>query len=144
LLERSSAALVISNGGQSASQHKLREVMAVVGQPEATIDTTLIFDPQQPDQDPGVLKRIAKGTGGGAFLPQSWKEILPICEPIGHDIQNQYTIADRPANLTEDRRYRAVEVKANAPGRGRLSVRARTGFFASSGAAKASGKGDRQ
>jgi len=79
-----------------------------------------------------VLKRLAKDTGGEAFLPASLKDIAPICERIAHDIRNQYTIAYVPTNRNRDGSYRVVQVKASAPGRGRLSVRTRTGYFAPS------------
>jgi len=77
-----------------------------------------------------VLKRLAKDTGGEAFLPESLKDIAPICERIAHDIRNQYTIAYVPANRRQDGSYRVIQVKATAPGRGRLMVRTRTGYFA--------------
>ena len=77
-----------------------------------------------------MLKRLAKDTGGEAFLPESLKDVTPICERIAHDIRNQYTIAYVPTNRKRDGTYRVIQVKASAPGRGRLSVRTRTGYFA--------------
>ena len=47
-------------------------------------------------ENPGVLKRLAKDTGGEAFFPESSKEIVPICVRIAHDIRNQYTLATSP------------------------------------------------
>ncbi|MFZ0199328.1 MAG: hypothetical protein WB523_09230 [Candidatus Sulfotelmatobacter sp.] len=69
---------------------------------------------------------------GEAFLPESSKDAAPICEKIAHDIRNQYTIAYVPTNRKRDGTYRVIQVKASAPGRGRLSVRTRTGYFAPS------------
>lgn len=133
--------IVISDGGDNASKHKLNEIMALAGQPGVIIYTIGIFDEQDGDRNPGVLKRLAKDTGGEAFLPGSLKEIAPICERIAHDIRNQYTLAYVPTNRNRDGSYRSIQVKARAPGRGRLSVRTRTGYFApsapSSPAAKA-------
>jgi VWFA-related protein len=124
--------IIISDGGDNASKHKLAEIVAMVGQPDAIIYTIGIFDEQDPDRNPGVLKRLAKDTGGEAFLPESLKDVTPICEKIAHDIRNQYTIAYAPTNRKRDGTYRAIEVIARAPGRGRLSVRTRTGYFAPS------------
>jgi len=53
-------------------------------------------------------------------------------EKIAHDIRNQYTIAYAPTNRKRDGTYRVIEVIARTPGRGRLSVRTRTGYFAPS------------
>jgi len=122
--------IVVSDGGDNASKHKLAEIMALAGQPGAIIYTIGIFDDQDPDRNPGVLKRLAKETGGEAFLPESLTDITPICERIARDIRNQYTIAYVPTNRKRDGTYRGVQVKASALGHGRLSVRTRTGYYA--------------
>jgi VWFA-related protein len=95
---------------------------------DAIIYTIGIFDEQDGDQNPGVLKRFAKETGGEAFFPESSKEIPSICEGIARDIRNQYTLAYIPAISKLDNEYRSIDVKAHATGRGRLSVRTRTGY----------------
>jgi Ca-activated chloride channel homolog len=124
--------IVISDGGDNASKHKLAYITALAGQPDAIIYTIGIFDEQDPDRNPGVLKRFAKDTGGEAFLPNTLEDILPICEQIAHDIRNQYTLAYVPTNNKHDGTYRVIQVKASGAGRGRLSVRTRTGYFAPS------------
>ena len=124
--------IVISDGGDNASKHKLTEIMTLIGQPDATVYTIGIFDAQDGDRNPGVLKRLAKDTGGEAFLPESLTDVTPICERIAHDIRNQYTIAYVPTNRNRDGSYRAIKVQAGARGRGRLLVRTRTGYFAPS------------
>ena len=132
--------IVVSDGGDNASKHKLAEIMALAGQPGAIIYTIGIFDDQDPDRNPGVLKRLAKETGGEAFLPESLQEVTPICERIARDIRNQYTIAYVPTNRKRDGSYRVVRVKASAPGHGSLSVRTRTGYFAPSALPSAAAK----
>jgi VWFA-related protein len=95
---------------------------------DAIIYTVGIFDEQDADQNPGVLKRFAKETGGEAFFPASSKEIASICEGIARDIRNQYTLAYVPAIPMLDGGYRSVEVKVSSLGHGRLSVRTRAGY----------------
>jgi Ca-activated chloride channel family protein len=124
--------IIVSDGGDNASKHKLSEIMALAGQPGVIIYTIGIFDEQDADRNPGVLKRLAKQTGGESFLPESLAEVTPICERIARDIRNQYTIAYVPTNGKRDGTYRAIQVKASAPGYGRLTVRTRTGYFAPS------------
>jgi Ca-activated chloride channel family protein len=123
--------IVISDGGDNASKRKLAEVRAMAGRPDAIIYTIGLFDKQDGDQNPHVLKQLARDTGGEAFLPDSSKDVVPICEQIAHDIRNQYTIAYTPTNPKTDGTYRAVQVKVDAPHRGRLSVRTRTGYYTS-------------
>jgi Ca-activated chloride channel family protein len=122
--------IVISDGGDNASKHKLAEIRALAGQLDVIIYTIGIFDEQDADRNPGVLKRLAQDTGGEAFLPASLKDVVPICERIARDIRNQYSIAYIPTNRNRDGSYRVIQVKATAPGRGRLQVRTRTGYFA--------------
>jgi len=43
--------------------------MALAGQPDATIYTIGIFDDQDGDRNPSVLKRLAKDTGGEHSCP---------------------------------------------------------------------------
>jgi Ca-activated chloride channel family protein len=124
--------IIVSDGGDNASQHKLAEITALVAQSNAIIYTIGIFDDQDPDRNPGVLKRLAKETGGEAFLPESLSDVTPICERIARDIRNQYTIAYNPTNKKRDGTYRVVLVKANAPDHRRLTVRTRTGYVAPS------------
>jgi Ca-activated chloride channel family protein len=124
--------IVVSDGGDNASQHKLAEIIALAGQPNIIIYTIGIFDEQDADRNPRVLKQLAKDTGGEAFLPESLNDVAPICERIARDIRNQYTIAYIPTNHARDGRYRILQVKASAPGRGRLVVRTRIGYFAPS------------
>jgi len=122
--------IVISDGADNASKHNLAQVMEMAGRSDAIIYALGLFDPDDPDKNPRVLKQIAKSTGGEAFMPESLKEVVPICEKIAHDIRNQYTIAYVPTNGNQDGTFRAIQMKAEAPGTGRLVVRTRTGYTA--------------
>lgn len=124
--------IVISDGADNASKLKLAQLMAMAKQSDAIIYTLGLFEEGDADQNPGVLKQLAKATGGEAFLPESLKEIVSICERIAHEIRNQYTIAYVPANGKQDGTYRVIQVKAAAQGRGRFSVRTRAGYYAHS------------
>jgi Ca-activated chloride channel family protein len=124
--------IIVSDGGDNASQHKLAEITALVAKSNAIIYTIGIFDDEDPDRNPGVLKRLAKETGGEAFLPASLKDVEPICERIARDIRNQYTIAYNPTNKKRDGTYRVLQVKASDPDHRSLTVRTRTGYFAPS------------
>jgi VWFA-related protein len=122
--------IVISDGADNASKRDKAQILAMAGQSDVIIYTICLFDESDPDQRFDVLKQLAKGAGGEAFLPESSTDVVPICERIAHDIRSQYTLAYNPTNRKEDGAYRAIEVKASAPGRGRVSVRTRAGYFA--------------
>jgi Ca-activated chloride channel family protein len=122
--------IVISDGGDNASKHKLAQIMAAAVQSDAIIYTIGVFDENDPDQNPGVLKQLAQTTGGEAFLPSSAMDVSPICKRIARDIRNQYSISYLPTNGKQDGTYRVIQVNAGTPGRERLLVRTRTGYYA--------------
>ena len=76
-----------------------------------------------------MLKRLAKATGGEAFLPKSLTEVVPICERIARDIRNQYTLAYVPTNQRQDGFFRSIQVKTRPLSRQRLVVRTRVGYY---------------
>jgi Ca-activated chloride channel homolog len=121
--------IVISDGGDNASGHKLNEILAMVNQSDAILYTMGIFDASDEDRNPCALKQLSRISGGEAFFPASLEEILPICEQIAHDIRNQYTISYVPVNRKPGGAYHAIEVKArNVSGRGRFRVNTRSGY----------------
>jgi len=123
--------IVVSDGGDNASsQYNLAQIMAMAEKSNAIIYTVDIFEEGDLDRNPGALRRLAKATGGEAFKPDSLKDIASICEQIARDIRTQYTLVYAPTNGLQDGSYRPIGVKAEAPGRGRLSVRTRTGYYA--------------
>jgi Ca-activated chloride channel family protein len=130
--------IVISDGGDNASTSKLKDVMTRAVESNAVIYTIGIFDETDNDRNPQVLKELARATGGEAYIPDSLEKLVPVCERIAHDIRNQYTIAYASTNATQDGAYRAIQVKANAPGHGRLVVRTRAGYYAPTKSAQTS------
>ena len=125
--------IVISDGGDNASRRNLSQVLSLVNQSSALIYTIGIFDENDEDRNPRILKQLSRASGGEAFFPRDLQEILPICEQIAHDIRNQYTITFAPTNKKQDGAYRKIDVKAHELARGgRLSVSTRAGYSASS------------
>ena len=106
--------------------------MKLAGQSSAVIYTVGIFDEEDPDRNPGVLKSLAQATGGEAFLPKQRSEVVAICERIARDIRHQYTIGYVPIKPARDGTYRAIRVLARGKDRDKLSVRTRTGYIAGS------------
>jgi len=121
--------ILISDGRDNASKINLAQVIEMSRHSGAIIYAIGIFDDQDGDQNPGVLKRFARETGGEAFFPISSKEIALICDGIARDIRNQYTLAYVPKILKQDGGYRIIDVKVSSPGRGHLSARTRAGYF---------------
>ncbi|MGD0871611.1 MAG: VWA domain-containing protein [Bryobacteraceae bacterium] len=121
--------IVISDGGDNASAHTLAEVLQMAGLSSAVVYTIGLFDQQDPDQNPGVLRHLARATGGEAFFPDQLDEVVPICERIARDIRHQYTIGYVSTSKAQPGVYRAIRVVANGAA-GKLVVRARSGYIA--------------
>jgi Ca-activated chloride channel homolog len=122
--------IVVSDGADNASQHNAARLITLAKQSEAIIYTIGIYEPADPDRNPGALKQFAKATGGEAFLPQSTKDATAICERIARDIRSQYTLSYTPATMKYDGGYRVIKVKAKAPAGEALFVRTRAGYYA--------------
>jgi VWFA-related protein len=125
--------IVVSDGGDNASKRTLAQVMSLVNQSNVVLYTIGIFDAEDEDRNPHVLKQLSENSGGEAFFPKTLEEILPICERIAHDIRSQYTLTFSPVNKKQDGAYRSIHVKAHEAGGGRqLSVITRAGYSAPS------------
>jgi len=135
--------ILISDGGDNASKHTLAQVIEMAKQSTAIIYAIGIFDEQDGDQNPAVLKRFAKETGGEAFFPESSRNIVSLCEGIARDIRSQYTLTYTPTITSQDGKYRVVDVKAIARSRGHLSVRTRSGYVVPMDTSASASKGTR-
>jgi VWFA-related protein len=125
--------IVISDGGDNASALGLSEVLKKAALSSATVYTVGIFDEEDPDRNPGVLRRLARETGGEAFFPGQLNEVVAICERIARDIRNQYTIGFVSNNTARPGALRAIRIAARAAGKSNLSVRTRSSYIAPGG-----------
>ncbi len=121
--------IVISDGGDNASVHSLAEVLKMAGQSSALVYTIGIFDEEDADRNPDVLRRLARATGGEAFFPRKLNEVVAICERIARDIRHQYTIGYVSNNAANPGAYRSIRVVART-GNSKLFVRTRSGYIA--------------
>ena len=122
--------IVITDGGDNASSHKLAQVLKLAEQSTAIIYAIGIYDEYDPDRNPRVLNRLARETGGKAFFPKEISAVVNVCSSIARDIRSQYTVGYVPTNPTRDGGYRAIRVGTRAPRHARLFVRTRTGYIA--------------
>lgn len=123
--------IVISDGGDNASHRTLAETLEAAGRSDAVIYTVGLFDENDEDRNPGVLKKIARSTGGEVYLPRETGGVVPVCRQIAEDIRNQYTIGYVPSQRKLEDSYRAIRVTAAGPHGEKYVVRARAGYIAS-------------
>jgi Ca-activated chloride channel homolog len=127
---RKKALLIITDGGDDGSHESFRQVLEQARRSNAIIYCIGIVSESQADVNPGLLRKLAKDTGGEAFFPQSPKELPQICQEIAHDLREQYTIGYTLTNKSDNGSYRAIRVKVVGPGHKGLVVRTRSGYYA--------------
>jgi len=121
------ALVVISDGGDNASKHKRREMLEMVERSIVTIYTIGLYDADDADRDPGILRELAKITGGEAYFPASPSGMVPVCRRIAKDIRSRYTIGYIPQAQNASS-FRHIRVRVSAPGHARLVARTRSGY----------------
>ncbi len=122
--------IVISDGGDNRSRHSFADALRIAGESGALVYSIGIFDPQDQDRNPKVLKRLAEITGGEAFFPDRYDKVVEDCQHIAREIRHQYTLGYISSNTKASKESRAIRVVAKAGGKGKLSVRARSGYVA--------------
>ena len=124
------ALVVLSDGGDNASRHRLDDVLEIAKQSSATIYTIGIYDPSDMDRNPGVLRKIAGLSGGRAYFPDSPNALEQVWRDIAGGIRSQYTIGYHSTNGNRDGRFRKVKITAGRNGGRGLRVTTRDGYLA--------------
>ena len=126
--------LVVTDGEDNASRKSLEHTVQEAQRSDAAIYAVGLLSQESKraaKRARQALISLAQATGGLAFFPEGAQDAEAICTQIAHDIRNQYTLAYYPTNSNKDGSFRAVRVEVIPPrGRGKLSVRTRTGYYA--------------
>lgn len=122
--------IVLSDGGDNASARPLPQVLRAAEQSDAIVYTVGLFDLYDADRNPGVLKQLARMSGGEAFFPQDIAAVTGVLQRVSREIRNQYTIGYTPSNPARIGTFRTIQVKLTPPHSNRWSARTRTGYIA--------------
>lgn len=137
--------VVVSDGGDNASRHTLKETLDMTTESNTLIYSVGIYDRNDLDQNPKVLKQLAGITGGGAYFPRNLSQLSETCKRIATEIRSQYTLGYIPSNQKKDGTYRKIRVEVKAENAGKLAVRTRSGYIApGDSSAKRSNASDEQ
>ena len=124
--------IAVSDGGDNASKAKLADTLKRVHESDATIYTIALIDPlMKHEGDPGLLRRLARATGGESYQPGRIEDVPEAFDRISKDIRNAYTLAYTPtkSNLSAAQRRRTVKVYVRSQDGRPLKVRTRDGYF---------------
>jgi Ca-activated chloride channel family protein len=126
------ALVLLSDGGDNASLANLNDVLRLAQQSSATVYCIGIYDPNQKDRNPSVLKRIAKVTGGETYFPSAPGGMQTVWPHIANAIRGQYTIGYHSSNASHEGGYRTVKITATTQKGKKLDVRTRPGYLGGS------------
>lgn len=122
------ALIIVSDGGDNASGRKYADVLNLAHRSQAVIYAIVLIGASE-EENPGILMRLCKDTGGLAFFPSGEQSVSDISKIIARDLREQYTLGFTPVKRTGDA-YRKIHVDVTAPGRSKLLVRTRAGYYA--------------
>jgi VWFA-related protein len=121
--------IVVSDGGDNASTLRWNEVIRRVQESRATIYSIGIFDENDSDRNPDVLRKLAQVSGGEYFQLRELPDVVPVCRQIASDIRNRYTLTYTPPRMESRQAVRSIRVTASTPSRTRLIVHTRTRYI---------------
>ncbi len=121
--------IVITDGGDNASIHRMKDVVDAVQHTRAIIYTVGLFDANDSDSNPGLLRRLAAISGGIAYIPQDVSELEAICRGIAKDIRNRYSIGYAPVRTNDKSALRNIKVTATGDANQKFVVHARTSYL---------------
>ncbi len=86
-----------------------------------------IGDPSENGVDRKALEKLCEPTGGRVFVPKDVEGLDQAFEQLERELRQQYLVAYEPANMTDDGKFRKIEVRiAN---RKDIRVRHRRGYY---------------
>jgi Ca-activated chloride channel family protein len=135
------ALIVVSDGGDNVSRHTFSQVLAMARSSRAVIYAIGLVGESGEEENPRVLARLCKDTGGIAFFPGHGESIADVSGRIARDLREQYILGYLPDKTRDAGAYRTIDVKVSAPGRGKIHVRSRPGYTLAERPATPPGRG---
>jgi Ca-activated chloride channel homolog len=121
--------VIVTDGGDNASAHNFKDVLDAVQKTRAILYTVGVFDLEDPDRNPGLLRRLAGVSGGVAYLPKDLSELPEICRGIAKDIRSRYSIGYVPVRVDNKSGLRSIKVSVVGAGNQKLEIHARTSYI---------------
>jgi Ca-activated chloride channel family protein len=120
--------IIVSDGGDNASKISLDDLVQQIQGSLVTIYAVALVDPEDPEGNLGVLRKIVQASGGEFFLVPGIDQVASVFHQIAQSVRNRYTIGYVPdPALNRETALRHVRVVATEDGR-RLVVKTRTSY----------------
>lgn len=122
--------IVVSDGGDNASTTRFADVLDQALRRDVVIYAVGIYDDNDGDAKPDVLRQLAAATGGEVFFPRTFDQVAPALQRIARDIRSSYTIGYVPPKDGDPSGHKHTIRVAVQPTDGRkLAVRARSAYI---------------
>jgi Ca-activated chloride channel family protein len=121
--------VVLSDGGDNASDANLKDVMTLVQTSNTVIYSVALDDPLDVDANPKRLRQLSDASGGESFTPQNVDEVRSAFQKIARDVRHSYTIGYEPANPAPRAGFHKIRIDVKAPDGRRLDVHSRSGYL---------------
>ena len=132
------AVVIVSDGGDNCSRRTISEIKSLVRESDVLIYALGIFDPwdlrsqtHEEEAGPGLLREVAKQSGGQLFEIKDLSELPGVASKMGNTLRTQYVLGYTPAKPRMDGKYHKVNVKVvQLKGSSRLRASWRRGYYA--------------
>ena len=129
--------VVITDGGDTASQNRYPDALRAAQQAEAIVYSIIVVPIEaSAGRDTGgehALIQISSDTGGKYFYATSLAQLDEAFRKISDELRTQYLLAYYPTKRYSDSDFRRVEVKLVNPAATQYRAYHRTGYFTSRG-----------
>ena len=135
--------LLMSNGLDDNSSHKLKELTRLIKQSDVLIYSIALMRPGDSGsamamEGQGVLNEMSSETGGQLYVPKKFAYLKDIFAVVALELSHQYTIGYRPSNFVADGKEHRIKValqrvRGNDGKEVSVIVRVRQGYLANNG-----------
>ena len=118
--------VVISDGGDTASQCTAGEVFSMVKSAGVTVHALCIYDQKvnEAARNLGFLRKLTDRSGGQLVMEEPKTDLMAACLRIAKDIRSRYTMGFRPPDVVGPQ-TRKLRVTISAAGQDKLAARTR-------------------
>jgi Ca-activated chloride channel family protein len=122
------ALIVVTDGGDNASELEYGQVRDLARASHAVIYGIGLTGALTQEENPRILERLCRDSGGAAHFPSGTADIADVVEQVARDLRSQYTIGFAPAAAGTRPAYRTIKVTVVSPDGTRHRVRTRAGY----------------
>ena len=129
--------VIITDGGDTASQNKYGDALRAAQQAEAIVYSIIVVPIEaSAGRDTGgehALIQISNDTGGKYFYATSLPQLDEAFRKISEELRTQYLLAYYPSKRFSDSDFRRIDIKLSATASSTFRASYRTGYYTSQG-----------